>query len=636
EIRVDDSAGMPLPGTRLGILARLAAEAAIGGTAETLLALAKHPLVTLGREPAEIRRAARALERGVLRGPRLSPGLAVARRVLAENRRLAAGAEAVAGRRPTQAAKGLAPDDWAAADDLAAQMETALKPLAELAGARTEIGLSDLLAAHWTCLQALCRTADGGAGALAEDEAAEALIGRFGELAASAELGPAIRAADYPAFFEALLGNAPVRPRGADPRIHVWGALEARLQHVDTIVLGGLNEGVWPLQARLDPFLSRGMRETLDLEPPERRIGLAAHDFAQAVGQDLVWLTRAEQQDGEPRVASRWLQRLTAYAGKAVCDAMRARGDAMLHLARRLDRPERAAGESRRPCPVPALALRPKSLAVTAVETLIRDPYAVHASRILKLRPFEPVASLPGPAERGSLFHDALDLFVGERRNGPFDEAAVQRLNEIGRELFGQYRDFPDVQALWWPRFRAVAHWFVDHEAGREVTERMTEVEGALDIMPDLRLSVRADRIDRLADGRLAILDYKTGSPPGVDEVLSLAPQLLLEALIAEAGGFSGVAACEVAELAYYHLKGTDGGGKAEPRGIRKARGDKAAVTLEEAKALTGERIRALAAFYADPVNGYLSRKIPRKQGDWQGDYDHLARVAEWSIEADE
>jgi ATP-dependent helicase/nuclease subunit B len=118
--------------------------------------------------------------------------------------------------------------------------------------------------------------------------------------------------------------------------------------------------------------------------------------------------------------------------------------------------------------------------------------------------------------------------------------------------------------------------------------------------------------------------------------VLSLAPQLLLEALIAEAGGFAGVAGGEVAELAYYHLKGTDGGGKAEPRGARKARGGKAAVTLEEAKVQTGRRMKELAAFYADPANGYLSRKIPKKQGDWQGDYDHLARVAEWSIEADE
>ena len=116
-------------------------------------------------------------------------------------------------------------------------------------------------------------------------------------------------------------------------------------------MLGGLNEGTWPGQTRLDPLLSRPMRAALALEPPERRIGLAAHDFAQALGQPEVWLTRADRQDGEPRVASRWLQRLTAYAGEELAEAMRARGAAMLALARRLDR---AAGDAiRRSARVP-------------------------------------------------------------------------------------------------------------------------------------------------------------------------------------------------------------------------------------------------------------------------------------------
>jgi ATP-dependent helicase/nuclease subunit B len=640
DIRIDDSAGTPLSGTRLGILARLACETAIGGgRAEKLLALIKHPLVALGSEPADIRRAGRALERAVLRGPRLGSGFATLRSALAANHRLSVenNTEDQTGRRLTQAARGLTPEDWAAADDLAGRLDAALEPLAGLAEEDREIPLGELFEAHWACLQALCRRSDGG-GALTDDEASEDLLRRFGELSASAGYGPQIEAANYPAFFEAILGNMPVRPRGADPRIHIWGALEARLQHVDTIVLGGLNDGVWPLQTSLDPFLSRGMRETLDLEPPERRIGLAAHDFTQAMGQDRVWLTRAERQDGEPRVASRWLQRLSAYAGAEAKAAMAQRGGEMLALARTLDMADRSGNESRRPCPAPALALRPKRLSVTAIEMLIRDPYAVYARHILRLRPFEPIAAQPGPSDRGSLFHDALDRFVAEHSTGPFDAQAERRLVEIGREIFDLYLEFPDVQALWWPRFRAIAAWFVCHEASRDsdVVQRMTEVTGAIDASADLQLTVRADRIDRLGDGRLAIIDYKTGAPPGVDEVLSVAPQLLLEALIAEAGGFDGIEKAEVAELAYYHLRGSGEGGKQDLRGFRRAVKDKPAVSLDEAKERTGQRLKALAAYYADPANGYLSRKIPRKQSDWQGDYDHLARVAEWSIEADE
>ena len=98
----------------------------------------------------------------------------------------------------------------------------------------------------------------------------------------------------------------------------------------------------------------------MSLEPPERRIGLAAHDFAQALGHPKVWLTRAEREDGEPRVASRWLQRLTAYAGEELAEDMRRRGARMLGHARRLDAPERI-DRPERPRPSPPVAARPKS-----------------------------------------------------------------------------------------------------------------------------------------------------------------------------------------------------------------------------------------------------------------------------------
>src|SRR3546814_2943952 len=94
------------------------------------------------------------------------------------------------------------------------------------------------------------------------------------------------------------------------PRLHIWGPLEARLQHADIVILGGLNEGTWPREARPDPWLSRPMRERFGLPLPERRIGLSAHDFAQAFCAPRVMLTRAEKVDGAPTVPSRFLARL--------------------------------------------------------------------------------------------------------------------------------------------------------------------------------------------------------------------------------------------------------------------------------------------------------------------------------------
>ncbi len=356
-IDVDDSAGRPLGRTPPGIFARLVAETALNGAeAETLLALLKHPLVAFGDEPKKAHRAARALERAVLRGPRLKPGMATLRHALATLRAARFAEPDDGDTYPSTAASGLLPSDWDDAEDLALRAEEALRPLERLRDAEAPAALQSLVDAH---LEAVGQAAGK---ALLSGEAGDALALAFDELKASAHAGPKIMPREYPALFAALIERIAVRRRGgADPRVHIWGALEARLQSVDRVVLGGLNEGTWPAQTRLDPLLSRPMREALSLEPPERRIGLAAHDFAQALGHAEVWLTRADRQDGEPKVASRWLQRLTAHAGKDLGDAMRTRGKRYLNFTHRLDRAEtiRPAGApatltTRRKAPDPA------------------------------------------------------------------------------------------------------------------------------------------------------------------------------------------------------------------------------------------------------------------------------------------
>ncbi len=634
-IEVDDSAGRPLSTSSAGIFARLVATVALGGAAaEPLLAMLKHPLAGFGAEQFETRRAARKLERVALRGPRLKPGLPELRQAVDNAIALA---DAEAPHRTNEAARGLSRADRAAAQDLADRVATMLAPLARLAEGRGPVPLPDLVEAHLSAL--LAASGDGkGRTTLFTGDSGEALALAFEEFRASApRFAGGIEPRDYPSLFTALIERIAVRRRGVfDPRIHIWGALEARLQSVDLIILGGLNEGGWPAQTRLDPLLSRPMRAALELEPPERRIGLAAHDFAQALGHPEVWLTRAERQDGEPRVASRWLQRLLAHAGKNLADAMRQRGSRALGWARLLDAPERIE-RAERPRPSPPPELRPKQLSVTRIETLIRDPYAIYAREILRLRPFEPLAKLPDAAERGTLIHGILDRFVGERPAGPFDAAALERLLEIGREEFALRSDFPEVTALWWPRFERIARWFVSVEAARkDVLHRHVEGSGRIEVTPDFTLTARADRIDRRADSSLAIIDYKTGAPPKIDEVLALSPQLPLEGLIARRGGFEGVPAGEPSELVYYRLSGRDEGGTVEDRSGRAARGGRPAISLPQALAMAEERLHALVAQFAEPGAQYPSRKIPKRGRVFVGDYDHLARVAEWTTTEDE
>ncbi len=234
-IDVDDSAGRPLGRTPPGIFARLVVETALGGTeAETLLALLKHPLVAFGGEPAKTHRAARSLERAILRGPRLKPGMAALRHALATLRAARFAESGDADTYPSTAASGLFPSDWDDAEDLALRAEAALRPLEHLRDDRSR------RSNPWSRrISKRCGKRRGVR--FFTGEAGEALALAFDALQASAHAGPKIMPREYPALFAALIERIAVRRRGGvDPRVHIWGALEARLQSVDRVVLGGL------------------------------------------------------------------------------------------------------------------------------------------------------------------------------------------------------------------------------------------------------------------------------------------------------------------------------------------------------------------------------------------------------------
>src|SRR5262249_15024276 len=123
-------------------------------------------------------------------------------------------------------------------------------------------------------------------------------------------------------------------------------------------------------------------------------------------------------------------------------------------------------------------------------------------------------------------------------------------------------------KAFWWPRFLRIAAWFAgwESERRREIAAIHAEIGGKHEIpLPTgaFVLSARADRIERMADGRYAILDYKTGQARTEKQVRTgLAPQLTLEAAILRTGGFAGIArGASVAQLGYVMLKGGDPAG---------------------------------------------------------------------------
>jgi ATP-dependent helicase/nuclease subunit B len=428
-------------------------------------------------------------------------------------------------------------------------------------------------------------------------------------------------------LFRALAEERAVRPAyGRHPRLSILGPLEARLQSFDTIVLGGLNEGTWPAAVAADPWLSRPMRETLGLEPPERHIGLAAHDFATLAAAPRVVLSRAQKAQGAPAVASRWLQRLVQLTKGLKLDGELATSAPYAALAGQRDEPDKPAKRMPQPRPCPPVAARPRSLSITEIETWLRDPYAIYAKHVLRLYPLDPLDAEIGPLERGSAIHAALERFLLET-GGAMSEDADLRLIAIADDIFREAGIPKAAMALWRPRFIRAARWFVKEERARRagIRQSFVEIKGERKfpgVAGDFTLRARADRIDLLARGGAAIVDYKSGTPPTPKQMKTLlTPQLPLEGAILRDGGFAEPGPLAPSELIYIRFSGG-----AEPGEIRAYPGDVTAL-VAEAEAKLIERIRA----FDDPATPYLPRLIPYR-ADMPGDYDHLSRVREWSL----
>ena len=600
-IAVDDSGGKPLVHTPcggfLGLTAALVAEDA---APLALLAALKHPLAAGGMKTAVFRAKLRLLEREILRRARPGRGFAKIAAALGKHE------------------PELGP--WLAG--LAAMAA----PFAE-ALAMTRISLGALAAAHLAFAEALATSdTDDGAERLWRGDDGEAAAAFFAELIEGAEAMSPLAGRDYPALLDALIEGRVVRPRhGGHPRLHIWGPLEARLQHADEMILGGLNETSWPPDAAADPWLSRPMRRRFGLPAPERRIGLSAHDFVQFAAAPKVLLTRAAKVEGTPTAPSRWLARLdNLLRGWDRAHALDAGGEVRA-WPDSLDRPD-AVRAIEPPAPRPPVAARPRRLSVTRIEVWRRDPYAIYAAYILGLKALKPLDAEPDAADRGTIIHRALEDFVKLYPRDILPAAAHDQLIELGRKVFAPVIDQPGVRAFWWPRFERIASWFIATEQARRggLAEVHGEAEGRLILAGPagpFTLTAKADRIEQRRDGALSVIDYKTGGVPAkADIIAGFAPQLALEAAIAEAGGFDGVAAAAVEELSYWRLTGGDPPGEIKPLSL-----DVAALVEQAVQGLT-----TLIAEFDDPATPYLAVPDITKAPAFS-DYAHLARLKEWS-----
>ena len=594
-IEIDDSAGLPLNRTPPGAFLRLVLYLAASGLAPVpLLAALKHPLAAGGLEPAVFRRLARRLEKAIL-GPRPAPGIAGLRAALRDEdtglQRFVDRLDACLGRLPDLLDHGAVP--------LARLVIPHIEAAERLAASATEAGNARL----WV------------------GEAGESAARFCHELIAAARDFPPLSGRDYPAVFEALAGGVVVRPAfGRHPRLAIWGLVEARLQQADLLVLGGLNEGSWPGSAEHDPWMSRQMRRDFRIAVPERSVGIAAHDFAQAFGAPEVVLTRAARHEGVPTVPSRWLLRLDAVL-RAAGLGYALRPDAAIESAvQQIDE-----AQHYRPLPSPEprppLTARPRQLSVTQIETWLRDPYAIYARHILELEPLDELDADPDRADLGIAIHRALDEFV-HRHPRELPSEAEAELLQIGRAHFGALLSRPGAWAFWWPRFERIVRWLIAKERAHRslVAESISECEGSLTLPAPggpFTLTAKADRIDRLSAGGFLLVDYKTGSLPSKKEIVGgYAAQLPLEGAILRDGSFGAVTGAPAA-LEFWRLTG------GTPVGQRYSIGNDDPDMLIQ-RVL--DRVRSLIELFDDPATPYLAEPEP-KWAPRFSDYRHLERV---------
>lgn len=463
-----------------------------------------------------------------------------------------------------------------------------------------------------------------------ESRAIEALLD---DLETHATLSPTLSHESFAALVLSELSQQEIRQAYAHtPGLYIWGAGEARSQWVERVILAGLCEGVWPSLPGLDPWLNRDMCRQIGVSLPEEHIGLSAHDFQQAIAMPEVVLSYAMRNSEAPVLPSRWLNRLgylmrgsdqnkvAEGEGKTAYEIMKARGHHWLALARQIDQPEASQPRAPRPAPNPKCREGVRALSVTQIRTLIRDPYAIYARQLLKLRPLNPLMPAHDPRIKGIVLHKLMEE-VARADLDPADKGGVSAFMAYAREIVSAHiRQPQDRIALLTMLSEFAPRYLAWHDARVSTGQRILKVEcrgGLVLSSPSFTLTGKADRIDLCADGTAVIYDCKSGSLPTAPQIKSFEKQLPLEALVLAQGGFEGIGRLQTRKLGYIAVKAD-------------ARVDEHSFSAEET-AQHFEELQRLMQHYLENGQAFHARARLFKVDD-QSDYDHLSRYGEWAM----
>lgn len=585
-ITVDDSAGKPLSRTPVGIFLCLIAEYCQEPNFDPLkfVALLKHPFSAFGKNRQNLLTEIRQYEKQYLR-------------------------------------QRQAPADIK--QPISSYLDI-LDPLQSLLH-NPQASFADILRCHIAIAEKIATDNSlGGDKILWRGDDGESAARLISELLQYADTIGNISCDQYGDFFSALLGGVSVRPKyGTHPRLKILGPIESRLSGFDTVIIGEVNEGSLPAKTDNGAWMSRPMKKDFGLPLPEQSIGVLAHDFCNMLAQTEVYLTRAERVEGTPTVKSRWLMRCEAVLQAGGFNADTIREQNFADWAARLDKTEqhRPIGEPR---PCPPVSTRPRELWATAIENLMRDPYIIFAKYILQLKPLEEINRTPDVLDFGNMVHKILEQF-NRLYPAELPENAQDILFDMLQREISQHNPDTKTMTFWYNNAKKMLLWLLQEEKNYRINIAKVncEVSGTTDFAAQagpFTIAARADRIDIRKDGKISVIDYKTGSARKVSEIKKgYAPQLPIEGIIAASGGFEGIDAASVYELAYWRL------GK-----------EKIAINedMEQLLQTYRDNIKELIDLFDNPEQPYLTQPNPQYAPPYS-DYEHLSRIKEWGIADD-
>ncbi|MBR2136712.1 MAG: PD-(D/E)XK nuclease family protein [Alphaproteobacteria bacterium] len=588
DIIADDSAGQPLGLTPIGIYLRLIINVLSENYSQnSLLNLMKHPFTACAKSYAEFNLLTRRLE--------------------------------LAWRKDQE------PDET-----LQSLLSYIKNEFAELQNLyeNPRINIKDFFSAHMRLAETLAQTdIKSGDKIIWKNDSGSCAADFVSDFLSTCTILDSIPTNDYQSFFDRLLMEKNVRIRyGMHPRVKILGPIEARLLQFDVTIIGEVNEGSWPQLPQADMWMSRPMKKDFGLPLPEKNIGIAAADFAHLLNGKHVFLTRAERIDGTPTSKSRWWLRMETVLSALSADNLQKTADLYdqkySRWVRHWERSALPLQTISAPHPCPPISMRPRQLSASNIENLMRDPYIIFAKYILHLYPLNAIDRPQDNRDFGNIFHQLIEEFNNQYPHD-YPPNAEQILLQMSENALTKSAVSEDIAAFWRPKLAKMIHWIVQTEQNyrRDILMVHNEISGQMKFSApngDFYVTAKADRIDETKTGTFNILDYKTGRVRTISEIVSgMAPQLSIEGLIAESGGFTNLPAKSVNTLRYWRP------------------GDKEIVadSAQSRKAMdrVEDYIRRLITLFDFPTTPYLAKPNPATAPEYS-DYDHLSRYLEWAV----